>query len=105
MVETPVGIGVEQEDKEKTIIDSQKMEGDIKSLRNLLIMNLAIIADYIRQEKGMDSWAGIFNNAKEISDNYKKWEGLLYKIIKSIMNDDHIKKYSKNLKHGPVFFR
>ena len=30
MVETPVGIGVEQEDKEKTIIDLQKMEGDIK---------------------------------------------------------------------------
>ena len=62
----------EQEDKEKTIIDLQKMDGNIKSLRNLLIFNSAIIADYIRQEKGMDSWVEIFNNAKEILDNYRK---------------------------------
>jgi hypothetical protein len=72
MVETPVGIGVEQEDKEKTIIDLQKMEGDIKFLINLLIMNSSFIAEDIRQEKGMDSWVEIFNNAKEILDNYKK---------------------------------
>jgi hypothetical protein len=62
----------EQEDKEKTIIDLQKMDGNIKSLINLLIMNSAFIAEYIRQEKGMDSWVEFFNNAKEILDNYKK---------------------------------
>ena len=61
----------EQEDKEKTIIDLEKMDGNIKSLINLLIMNSAFIAEYIRQEKGMDSWAEIFKNAKEILDNYK----------------------------------
>jgi hypothetical protein len=72
MVETPVGIGVEQEDKEKTIIDLQKMEGDIKFLINLLIMNSSFIAEDIRQEKGMDSWVEIFNNSKEILENYKK---------------------------------
>ena len=62
----------EQEDKEKTIIDLQKMDGNIKSLINLLIMNSAFIAEYIREEKGVDSWMEIFNNAKEILDNYKK---------------------------------
>ena len=62
----------EQEDKEKKIIDLQKMDGNIKSLINLLIMNSAFIAEYIRQEKGVDSWMEIFNNAKEILDNYKK---------------------------------
>ena len=62
----------EQEDKEKTIIDLEKMDGNIKSLINLLIMNSAFIAEYIRQEKGVDSWMEIFNNAKEILDNYKK---------------------------------
>ena len=62
----------EQEDKEKMIIDLQKMDGNIKSLINLLIMNSAFIAEYIRQEKGVDSWMEIFNNAKEILDNYKK---------------------------------
>jgi len=62
----------EQEDKEKTIMDLQKMDGNIKSLINLLIMNSAFIAEYIRQEKGVDSWMEIFNNAKEILDNYKK---------------------------------
>jgi hypothetical protein len=45
----------EQEDKEKTIIDLKKIEGDIKSLINLLIMNSAFIAEDIRQEKGMDA--------------------------------------------------
>jgi hypothetical protein len=62
----------EQEDKEKTIIDLQKMDGDIKSLINLLIMNSAFIAEYIRQEKGIDSWMEIFNNAKEILEEYRK---------------------------------
>jgi len=62
----------EQEDKEKTIIDLEKMDGNIKSLINLLIMNSAFIAEYIRQEKGVDSWMEIFNNAKEILDNYRK---------------------------------
>ena len=62
----------EQEDKGKTIIDLQKMDGNIKSLINLLIFNSAIIADYIRQEKGMDSWVEIFNNAKEIVEEYRK---------------------------------
>jgi len=62
----------EQEDKEKTIMDLQKMDGNIKSLINLLIMNSAFIAEYIRQEKGMDAWAEIFKNAKGIFDNYKK---------------------------------
>jgi hypothetical protein len=61
----------EQENKEKTIIDLEKMDGNIKSLINLLIMNSAFIAEYIRQEKGVDSWMEIFNNAKEILDNYK----------------------------------
>ena len=62
----------EREDKEKTTIILEKMEGNIKSLINLLIMNSAFIAEYIRQEKGVDSWMEIFNNAKEILDNYKK---------------------------------
>jgi hypothetical protein len=62
----------EQEEKEKMILDLQKMDGNIKSLINLLIMNSAFIAEYIRQEKGVDSWMEIFNNAKEILDNYKK---------------------------------
>ena len=62
----------EQENKEKTIIDLEKMDGNIKSLINLLIMNSAFIAEYIRQEKGVDSWVEIFKNAKEILDNYRK---------------------------------
>ena len=62
----------EQEDKEKTIIDLQKMDGNIKSLINLLIMNSAFIAEYIREEKGADSWMEIFNNAKEILEEYRK---------------------------------
>ena len=62
----------EQEDKEKTIINLKKIEGDIKFLINLLIMNSAFIAEDIRQEKGMDAWVGIFKTAKGIFDNYKK---------------------------------
>jgi hypothetical protein len=66
----------EQEEKEKMILDLQKMDGNIKSLINLLIMNSAFIAEYIRQEKGMDSWVDIFKTAKEILDNYKNTEKL-----------------------------
>ena len=62
----------EQEDKEKTIIDLEKIEGYIKSLKNMLIFNLAIIADCIRQEKGMDSWEEIFKKEKEIVEEYRK---------------------------------
>ena len=62
----------EQEDKEKTIIDLKKIEGDIKFLINLLIMSSSFIAEDIRQEKGMDAWVGIFKTAKGIFDNYKK---------------------------------
>ena len=62
----------EQEDKEKTIINLKKIEGDIKFLINLLIMNSSFIAEDIRQEKGKDAWQEIFKNAKGIFDNYKK---------------------------------
>ena len=46
----------EQEEKEKTIVNLKKIEGDIKSLMNLLIMNSAFMAEYIRKEKGVDAW-------------------------------------------------
>ena len=62
----------EQEEKEKTIINLKIIEGDIKSLMNLLIMNSALMAEYIRQEKGGDAWVEIFKTAKGIFDNYKK---------------------------------
>ena len=62
----------EQEEKEKMIIDLKKIEGDIKFLISLLIMNSAFIGEDIRQEKGMDAWAERFKNAKELFDNYKK---------------------------------
>src|SRR5208283_3764905 len=61
LIRQKIMFAYEQEDKEKTIIDLQKMDGNIKSLINLLIFNSAIIADYIRQEKGIDSWMEIFN--------------------------------------------
>ena len=61
----------EQEEKEKTIISLKKIEGDIKSLMNLLIMNSALMAEDIRQEKGVDAWVEIFKIAKEILDDYK----------------------------------
>ena len=48
----------EQEEKEKTIIILKKIEGDIRFLINLLIMNSSFIAEDIRQEKGMDAWVG-----------------------------------------------
>ena len=62
----------EQEEKEKTIISLKKIEGDIKSLMNLLIMNSALMAEDIRKEKGVDAWVEIFKTAKEILDDYKK---------------------------------
>jgi hypothetical protein len=62
----------EHEEKEKTIINLKKIESDIKSLMNLLIMNCAFMADYIRKEKGVDAWVKIFNTAKEILEDYKK---------------------------------
>ena len=62
----------EQEDKEKIIINLKKIEGDIKFLISLLIMNSSFIAEDIRQEKGMDAWAEIFKTTKGIFDNYKK---------------------------------
>ncbi|MGV8056872.1 MAG: hypothetical protein AB2L12_02375 [Smithellaceae bacterium] len=62
----------EQEEKEKTMINFKKIEGDIKSLMNLLIMNSSFFAEYIRKEKGVDTWMEIFQNAKEILEDYKK---------------------------------
>jgi hypothetical protein len=62
----------EQEEKEKTISNLNKIEGDIKSLMNLLIMNCALMAEDIRQEKGVDAWMEIFKTAKGILDDYKK---------------------------------
>jgi len=62
----------EQEGKQKMIINLKKIEGDIKFLINLLIMNSSFIAEDIRQEKGKDAWLEIFKNAKGIFDNYKK---------------------------------
>ena len=62
----------EQEEKETTIINLKKIEGDIKSLMNLLIMNSALMAEDIRQEKVVDVWMEIFKTAKEILDDYKK---------------------------------
>ena len=62
----------EQEEKEKTMINLKKIEGDIKSLMNLLIMNSALMAEDIRQEKGVEAWVEIFKTAKEILDDYKK---------------------------------
>jgi len=62
----------EREEKEKTTIILEKIEGDIKFLINLLIMNSAFIAEDIRQEKGIDAWVEIFKYAKGIFDNYKK---------------------------------
>jgi hypothetical protein len=62
----------EQEDKEKTIINLNKLERDIKSLMNLLIMSCAFMAEDIRQEKGVEAWVEIFKIAKEILDDYNK---------------------------------
>ncbi|OPY84930.1 MAG: hypothetical protein A4E71_02426 [Smithella sp. PtaU1.Bin162] len=61
----------EQEEKEKTITNLKIIEGDIKSLMNLLIMNSSFFAEYIRKEKGVDTWMEIFSAAKAILDDYK----------------------------------
>jgi hypothetical protein len=62
----------EREEKEKTTIILEKMEGDLKSLISLLVMTSALIGEDIRQEKGMDAWAEIFKNAKILLDDYRK---------------------------------
>ena len=62
----------EREEKEKTTIILEKMEGDLKSLISLLVMTSALIGEDIRQEKGMDAWAEIFKNAKRLLDDYRK---------------------------------
>ena len=62
----------DQEEKEKIIINLKKIEGDIKSLMNLLIMNSALMAEDIRKEKGVEAWGEIFKTAKEILDDYNK---------------------------------
>ena len=62
----------EREEKEKTTIILEKMEGDLKSLISLLIMTSALIGEDIRREKGMDAWAEIFKNAKILLDDYRK---------------------------------
>ena len=62
----------EREEKEKTTIILEKMEGDLKSLISLLVMTSALIGEDIRQEKGMDAWAEIFKNAKKLLDDYRK---------------------------------
>ena len=62
----------EQEEKEKTIIILEKMEGNLKSLISLLIMTSALIGEDIRQEKGMDAWDERFKNAKKLLDDYRK---------------------------------
>ncbi|MGV8057110.1 MAG: hypothetical protein AB2L12_03600 [Smithellaceae bacterium] len=50
-----------------------KIEHDIKSLMNLLIMNSSFLAENIRKEKGVvETWMEIFKNAKEILEDYKK---------------------------------
>ena len=72
LIRQKIVFAYEQEDKEKTIIDLKKVEGDIKFLINLLIMNSSFIAEDIRQEKGEDAWHEIFKYAKGIFDNYKK---------------------------------
>jgi hypothetical protein len=72
LIRQKIVFAYEQEEKEKTIITLKKIEGDIKSLKNLLIMNCAFMAEDIRQEKGVDAWVKIFNTAKEILEDYKK---------------------------------
>jgi len=71
LIRQKIVFAYEQEEKDKTIIDLKKMEGDIKSLMNLLIMNSALMAEDIRQEKGVEAWVEIFKTAKEILDDYK----------------------------------
>ena len=72
LIRQKIVFAYEQEDKEKTIIDLKKMEGDLKSLISLLIMTSALIGEDIRQEKGMDAWEERFKNAKRLLDDYRK---------------------------------
>jgi hypothetical protein len=72
LIRQKVIFAYEQEEKEKTIINLKKIEGDLKSLISLLIMTSALIAEDIRQEKGADAWLKIFKTAKEILEDYKK---------------------------------
>lgn len=72
LIRQKIVFAYEQEEKEKTIINLKKIEGDLKSLISLLIMTSALIAEDIRQEKGADAWVKIFKTAKEILDDYKK---------------------------------
>ena len=64
LIRQKIIIAYEQGEKEKIIINLKKLEGDIKSLMNLLIMNSSFFAEYIRKEKGVDVWIEIFKNAK-----------------------------------------
>ena len=43
LIRQKIMFACEQKDKEKTIIDLEKIEDDIKSLQNMLIFNLAKI--------------------------------------------------------------
>jgi len=72
LIRQKIVFAYEQEEKEKTIIILEKMEGNLKSLISLLIMTSALIGEDIRQEKGMDAWAEIFKNAKRLLDDYRK---------------------------------
>jgi hypothetical protein len=72
LIRQKIVFAYEQEDKEETIINLKKLEGDLKSLISLLIMTSALIGEDIRQEKGIDAWAEIFKTTKGIFDNYKK---------------------------------
>ena len=72
LIRQKIVFAYEREEKEKTTIILEKMEGDLKSLISLLIMTSALIGEDIRQEKGMDAWAEIFKNAKRLLDDYRK---------------------------------
>src|SRR5208283_1194989 len=72
LIRQKIVFAYEREEKEKTTIILEKMEGDLKSLISLLIMTSALIGEDIRQEKGMDAWAEIFKNAKVLLDDYRK---------------------------------
>jgi len=72
LIRQKIVFAYEREEKEKTTIILEKMEGDLKSLISLLVMTSALIGEDIRQEKGMDAWAEIFKNAKKLLDDYRK---------------------------------
>jgi hypothetical protein len=64
LVRQKIIFAYEQEEKEKMIINLKKLESDIKCL-----MNSALMAEDICQEKGVDAWVEIFKTAKEICDD------------------------------------